>query len=126
MLRTLGLSTAAALVAAQAPTQITLHPSALEGELSLDFVGKIGAANGLVQFGAHGQSAQVATTNFEVSTIGQMHQAVLSFAKFSLGVGEPAWYRCTADGANWSTNYTIHPIVATPRIAIFGDFGITK
>ena len=109
-LRALGALSAAALAAAQAPTQITLHPSHSEGELSLDFVGKAGAASGLVQFGARGQSAQVVTTNFAVSTIGQMHQAVLPFAQsFGLVAGDAAWYRCTADGATWSANYTIYP-----------------
>ena len=124
-LRALAALSCASLAAAQAPTQITLHPSHSEGELSLDFVGKAGAASGLVQFGARGQSAQVATTNFAVATIGQMHQAVLPFAKsFGLVAGDAAWYRCTADGAAWSANYTIHPVVATPRFATFGDFGI--
>ena len=114
-----------ALAAAQAPTQITIHPSHDEGELSLDFVGKLGAASGSVQFGALGQQATVATTNFAVSTIGQMHQAVLPFkAHFGLSAGDAAWYRCTADGATWSQNYTLFPIVAVPRAAVFGDFGI--
>lgn len=128
LLRTLGaLSVSAALVAAQAPTQITLHPSHAEGELSLDFVGKAGAASGLVQFGARGLRAQVATTNFAVSTIGQLHQAVLPFAKnFGLAVGDSAWYRCTADGVTWSSNFTIRPIVARSAAAIFGDFGISN
>ena len=109
-LRALGALSVAALVVAQAPTQITLHPSHSEGELSLDFVGKAGAASGLVQFGARGQSAQVVTTNFAVATIGQLHQAVLPFVKnFGLVAGDEAWYRCTADGAAWSANYTIHP-----------------
>ena len=126
-LRTLGALAAASLVAAQ-PTQITLHPSHAEGELSLDFVGQAGATSGLVQYGAHGQSAQVVTTNFEVSTIGQLHQAVLPFASsFGVVAGDAAWYRCTADGgATWSANYTIHPVVATPRAAVFGDFGLSN
>ena len=114
-----------ALAAAQAPTQITIHPSHDEGELSLDFVGKLGAASGSVQFGALGQQATVATTNFAVASIGQMHQAVLPFkAHFGLSAGDAAWYRCTADGATWSQNYTLFPIVAVPRAAVFGDFGI--
>ena len=121
MLRVLGALSATALVAAQGPTQITLHPSHFEGELSVDFVGKAGATSGLVQYGARGQSAQVVTTNFAVATIGQLHQAVLPFTKsFGLAVGDEAWYRCTADGATWSSNYAIHPIVATPRSAV-GD-----
>ena len=116
---------AAALASAQAPTQVTIHPSASEGELSLDFVGAAGAAAGAVQFGARGQQAQVATTSFAFATIGQLHQAVLPFkAQFGLRAGDAAWYRCTADGVSWSQNYTLHPIVATPRFATFGDFGI--
>ena len=123
-LRALGALSFAALVAAQAPTQITLHPSHAEGELSLDFVGEVGASSGRVQFGARGLSAEVKTTNFAVSTIGQLHQAVLPFAEsFGLVADDDAWYRCTADGVTWSTNYTIHPIVTTPRCATFGDFG---
>lgn len=110
------LAASASLVAAQAPTQITLHPSFAEGELSVDFVGVAGQANGAVQFGAGGASKTLPTTNFLYSSIGQMHQGVMNFvAAFGLTAGQPAWYRVTADSATWSANFSVTPIGASLR-----------
>jgi hypothetical protein len=85
------------------------------------------ASPGTVQFGAHGASASVPSSSITFPNIGQLHAAVFSFAQFGVAVGERAWYRVSADaGATWSANFSITPIVAVPRIAVWGDFGLAN
>ena len=115
-----------AVASAKAPTQVQLHPTGVDGELSVDFVGTVSAA-GSVEFGFAGKSASVPTSSFAFPNIGQLHQAVFGFAQFGIAAGEGAWYRVSADaGATFSANYSITPIAAMPRFAVFGDFGLSN
>jgi hypothetical protein len=105
----------AASVSAQ-PTQIQIHPTGgNNGEISVDFVVPAGQTNGKVQYGSYGSSNTVPTTNFAYPEIGQLHQAVISFDNAQ--AGQPAWYQVTGDGATWSANFSIVPVVASPRFA---------
>ena len=94
------------------------------GQLSVDFVGTATQANGAVQWGVGGASQTVASTNFQHPEIGTLHQGIFTFAGVSAGAR--AWYCVTADSQTWSANYTIVPVVAVPRVAVFGDFGLSN
>lgn len=114
-------------MSAAPPTQVQIHPSRPNlGEYSLDFVGST-ASPGKVVFGFNGASATLPTTSFAYPNIGTLHQAVLDFGRFGVTAGAKAWYQASADnGATFSLNFTVTPIVAVPRVAIWGDFGLSN
>ena len=103
-----------ASVAAQ-PTQIQIHPTGTIGQISVDFVVPAGQANGKVQYGFGGSSNTIPTSNFAYPEIGQLHQAVFSFA--GAQAGQNAWYMVTGDGSTWSSNFSVVPVVSMPRFA---------
>ncbi len=112
------LATSLAAAVAQ-PTQVQLHPSLPnKGEMSLDFVCTERAV-GTVVIGAGSATATIPTTYFSFPNIGDLHQALLDFGRFGLAAGDKAWYQVSC-GASTSANTTVTPIVATPRIAVFG------
>ncbi len=113
------LVAAAAAVAAAVPTQIHLSYTQVAGELAVDFVSP--DADGYVAFGATagGPFTTRASTSFNFSTIGFMHQGLMSFNDSAAG-----FYKVGSTGTE-SALFAITPTPArAERFAILGDFGL--
>jgi hypothetical protein len=109
----------AAAIAAAEPTQIHISYTQVPGELAVDFVSQDGS--GFVAFGASagGPFTTRPSTSFNFSTIGFMHQAVMSFNSSAAG-----FYK-VGSGGNESALFAVTLTPTRPeRVAVLGDFGL--
>ena len=110
---------AAIAVASAVPTQIHISYTQVPYELAVDFVSQ--DASGYVAFGttAGGPFTTRASTSFNFSTIGFMHQAVMSFQDSAVG-----FYKV----GSASNESALFAVTLTPtraeRFAVIGDFGL--
>ena len=106
-------------VASAVPTQIHISYTQVPYELAVDFVSQ--DASGYVAFGttAGGPFTTRASTSFNFSTIGFMHQAVMSFQDSAVG-----FYKV----GSASNESALFAVTLTPtraeRFAVIGDFGL--
>ena len=106
-------------VASAVPTQIHISYTQVPYELAVDFVSQ--DASGYVAFGttAGGPFTTRASTSFNFSTIGFMHQAVMSFQGSAVG-----FYKVGSAG----NESALFPVTLMPtraeRFAVIGDFGL--
>lgn len=114
-------------LAAAAPEQIHIAYTGVQGQVSVDFVSQ-DSATGSVSYGYGPMTQSIPTSSFFYTSVGNMHQAVLTFK--GIKAGAQAWYVVSAGGAS-SQNFTFTPIPARnvngqDVFAVFGDFGLVN
>ena len=109
---------AAAAALAAAPEQIHISYTQTDGILAVDFVAADAAGTASVSLSAAGPWTNVASTSFNMPSVGYMHQALLPFNTTT--PGKAAFYKvATASGAS-----TVFPVFPTPaRSEVFAIFG---
>jgi hypothetical protein len=106
-------------VAAAMPTQIHISYTQVPGELAVDFVSPEAIGYVAYSAAAGGPFTTRPSTSFNFSTIGFMHQALMSFNDSAAG-----FYKVGAAG-NESAIFEVSPTPARPeRFAVLGDFGL--
>ena len=114
------LAAVAAAAVAAVPTQIHISYTQVPGELAVDFVST--EATGYVAFSATAAGGPFTTrpsTSFNFTTVGFMHQALMSFNGSATG-----FYKVGSAGSE-SAVFAVTPTPArAERFAVLGDFGL--
>jgi hypothetical protein len=113
------LSIVLVAVAAAVPTQIHISYTQVPGELAVDFVALEEAGYVTFSATAGGPFTTRPSTSFNFSTIGFMHQALMSFNGSAAG-----FYKVGSAGGE-SALFAVTPTPArAERFAVLGDFGL--